>query len=89
MCPATPSTAAAASSTSRERSARVLLWFYKQAISPVLHSHSVSQCKFLPTCSEYAYVAVVRHGWIRGAWLAMRRFGRCRPFAPGGADPVP
>ena len=55
----------------------------------MLHAVSVSQCKYLPTCSEYAYVAVVRHGWLRGGWLALRRVARCHPFSKGGLDPVP
>jgi uncharacterized protein len=73
----------------RARVAGVLLRLYKVAISPALHAFSVTQCKYLPTCSEYAYVAVVRHGWLRGGWLALRRFGRCHPFAQSRADPVP
>ena len=75
--------------TWRERGATLLLTLYKQAISPLLHSVGMTQCKYLPTCGEYAYVAVVRHGWWRGGWLALRRFARCRPFIQGGADPVP
>ena len=62
---------------------------YKRVLSPLLHSFGMTQCKYLPTCSEYAYVAVVRHGWLRGSWLALRRLGRCNPFLAGGADPVP
>lgn len=73
----------------RERVAGALLRFYKGAISPALQSVAVSQCKYLPTCSEYAYAAVVRHGWWRGGWLALRRLSRCHPFAKGGFDPVP
>ena len=73
----------------RERLARPLLWAYKRVLSPLLHSGAVGSCKYLPTCSEYAYVAVVRHGWARGSLLALRRLSRCHPFAPGGADPVP
>jgi len=73
----------------RERIAAALLTVYKRAISPLLHSLSRTQCKYLPTCSEYAYVAVVRHGWLRGSWLAFRRVLRCHPFAAGGHDPVP
>jgi hypothetical protein len=75
--------------TARERLARTLLLVYKRVLSPLLHATAVTQCKYLPTCSEYAYVAVVRHGWLRGGWLALRRFGRCHPFAKGGADSVP
>jgi hypothetical protein len=73
----------------RERLARHLLLAYKQVLSPLLHAGALTQCKHLPTCSEYAYVAVVRHGWLRGGWLALRRLSRCHPFAAGGADPVP
>jgi len=54
-----------------------------------MHSISFTQCKYLPTCSEYAYVAVVRYGWLRGGWMGVRRLARCHPFAKGGLDPVP
>jgi len=73
----------------RERLAGALLLIYKRALSPALHGLSVSQCKYLPTCSDYAYMAVVRHGWLRGGWLALCRLARCHPFARGGFDPVP
>jgi len=73
----------------RERVAAALLRFYKRIVSPVMHSISFTQCKYLPTCSEYAYVAVVRYGWLRGGWMGVRRLARCHPFAKGGLDPVP
>ena len=73
----------------RERAAAALLALHKRDLSPILHVFAVTQCKYLPTCSEYAYVAVIRHGWLRGAWLAFRRILRCHPFAAGGHDPVP
>jgi len=73
----------------RERIAGAFFQLYKRGLSPLLHGLGFSQCKYLPTCSEYAYVAVVRHGWLRGAWLAMRRVARCHPWAAGGHDPVP
>lgn len=74
---------------SRQRVAGVLLAGYKRVFSPLLHASALTQCKYLPTCSEYAYAAVVRHGWLHGGWLALRRLARCHPFAAGGADPVP
>jgi putative membrane protein insertion efficiency factor len=46
-------------------------------------------CKFYPSCSNYAYQAIERHGARRGIVLAMKRLGRCRPFTQGGFDPVP
>jgi uncharacterized protein len=46
-------------------------------------------CKFSPSCSRYAYEAIERFGVGRGTWLAMKRLMRCRPFSPGGYDPVP
>jgi putative membrane protein insertion efficiency factor len=62
---------------------------YKRVVSPAIHALGVSNCIFLPTCSEYAYVAIARHGWIRGTGLALKRFSRCHPFSKGGVDPVP
>ena len=46
-------------------------------------------CRFQPTCSEYALEALHRHGAIRGGWLALRRILRCRPGGGDGYDPVP
>lgn len=62
-----------------------LLSLYKAFFSPLLPS----SCKFYPTCSVYAMEAVQRHGVVRGLSLALRRLLRCRPFSPGGYDPVP
>ncbi len=62
---------------------------YKRVLSPVLHSVGVSQCIYLPTCSEYAQVAILRHGWVKGVRLGVGRIGRCHPWGKGGLDPVP
>ncbi len=66
-----------------------LLAFYKRCISPALHAMGGGGCKFLPTCSEYAAMAIAVHGPLRGSALAARRLVRCHPFGRGGLDPVP
>jgi uncharacterized protein len=58
---------------------------YKIFFSPFLGG----ACKFYPSCSNYAQQAIELHGARRGAWLALKRLGRCRPFTKGGFDPVP
>jgi hypothetical protein len=59
--------------------------FYQVFLSPFLGG----ACKFYPSCSNYAYEAIARHGARRGFTLAAKRLGRCRPFTQGGFDPVP
>ena len=46
-------------------------------------------CRFRPTCSEYAVLALQQYGVTKGTWLAIRRICRCHPWNPGGYDPVP
>ncbi|MBI4965122.1 MAG: membrane protein insertion efficiency factor YidD [Desulfomonile tiedjei] len=58
---------------------------YQVFLSPLFPS----ACRFHPTCSEYAREAVLTHGVFKGLWLALRRLIKCRPFGPGGFDPVP
>ncbi len=58
---------------------------YQQYISPAFPA----QCRFAPTCSEYARVAILTHGPLKGTWLGIRRIAKCHPFHPGGEDPVP
>jgi putative membrane protein insertion efficiency factor len=69
--------------------ARVLFRAYKSLLSPALHTLGPSQCLYLPTCSEYAYIALTRFGAVKGSWLTLRRLARCHPFSRGGLDPVP
>ena len=46
------------------------------------------QCRFMPTCSQYAIDAIDKHGPIKGAWRAVKRIARCHPFSNGGYDPA-
>ena len=72
-----------------DRAVRLAFRLYKSLLSPVLHAISPSRCIYLPTCSEYATIAVSRFGWVRGSWLALGRLARCHPWGKGGLDPVP
>jgi putative membrane protein insertion efficiency factor len=65
------------------------LAFYKRWLSPAVHALGPGGCRYLPTCSEYAAVAIARHGPVRGMGLAIWRLLRCHPFARGGLDEVP
>ncbi|MBN9010885.1 MAG: membrane protein insertion efficiency factor YidD [Rhizobiales bacterium] len=47
------------------------------------------QCRYLPTCSEYAEEAVRRYGLWAGSWMALSRLQRCGPMGASGYDPVP
>jgi putative membrane protein insertion efficiency factor len=65
------------------------LAFYSRWLSPALHSLGPGACRFQPTCSEYAAVAIATHGPLRGVALAGWRLLRCHPFSRGGLDQVP
>lgn len=67
------------------RASRMLIRFYQRAISPYLGNN----CRFRPTCSQYACEALETHGFWKGWALATWRLLRCHPFARGGWDPVP
>lgn len=58
---------------------------YKCFISPMLGTN----CRFTPTCSEYAYDAISKYGIFKGGWLALWRLLRCNPWGGSGWDPVP
>jgi putative membrane protein insertion efficiency factor len=75
----------------KESSVRTALAFYKRVVSPFLHAAvgGQSACRFEPTCSEYAAIAVAEHGALRGGILSLARLLRCHPLHRGGFDPVP
>ncbi len=58
---------------------------YRYAISPLLGDN----CRFYPSCSQYALTAIARYGAAKGSWLAVRRLLCCHPWHHGGYDPVP
>ncbi|MDN3029918.1 MULTISPECIES: membrane protein insertion efficiency factor YidD [Rickettsieae] len=63
----------------------IFIWFYQFFISPLVGVN----CRFYPSCSEYAKSAIMIHGNIKGLWLFIKRIVRCNPFCHGGCDPVP
>ena len=58
---------------------------YQMCISPL----KPPTCRFEPTCSQYAFEALRKHGPIKGLYLAVRRLLRCHPWGGHGYDPVP
>ena len=45
-------------------------------------------CRFRPTCSEYAKIALKKHGLVKGILMTVNRLLRCHPWTTGGWDPV-
>ena len=62
-----------------------LIRIYQKALSPLLGKN----CRFEPTCSQYAVEAITVHGCIKGCILAAWRIVRCNPWGGMGWDPVP
>ena len=59
--------------------------FYQRYISPL----TPATCRFTPTCSQYAILAIRKHGPFKGLALAVWRILRCNPWGGSGYDPVP
>ena len=64
---------------------KTLIKVYQWTISPLFGP----RCRFHPTCLQYAFEAIDRHGSWRGTRLALKRLVKCHPFHEGGLDPVP
>lgn len=58
---------------------------YQMSISPYLGQN----CRYTPTCSEYAVQALEKHGIIKGTWYSFKRIISCGPWGGHGYDPVP
>ncbi len=63
----------------------IIIKVYQLLISPILRGN----CRFLPTCSEYAIESLKSHGLIKGSILTIKRIGRCHPWGGFGYDPIP
>ncbi len=69
-----------------KRAALMLIRFYQRGISPMLGSN----CRFIPTCSQYTYEAIQIHGVLKGIYLGLKRILKCHPFSRAMMyDPVP
>ena len=66
-------------------SLKLLIQFYRLTFSSFLGN----ECRFFPTCSEYALEALDKHGIIIGLFLSIKRVIKCNPLASSGIDPVP
>ena len=62
-----------------------LIRLYQRYVSPM----RPPTCKYYPSCSQYAVIAIGRHGLLRGSALAAWRLLRCNPWSRGGVDDVP
>ena len=62
-----------------------LIRLYQITLSPIVGR----SCRHLPTCSEYGYEAIARHGLVSGSWLTFWRVVKCNPLGTSGIDPVP
>ena len=61
-----------------------LIKFYKIFLSPFLGAN----CRYVPTCSDYAIQAIEQKGIIKGIYISFKRVLRCHPFGSSGFDPV-
>ena len=68
--------------------AHTLIWVIK-AYQAILSPLFGQQCRFYPTCSQYALEAIDKHGAIVGSYYTSCRLLRCHPWHVGGHDPIP
>ena len=61
-----------------------LVLLYRVTLGPLMGG----QCRYQPTCSQYAIDAVNKYGALRGSWRGLKRILRCHPWSGGGYDPA-
>jgi len=62
-----------------------IIKLYQTILSPIIGNN----CRFYPSCSNYALEAIKKHGSIKGYWLSIKRIMKCQPFHKGGFDQIP
>ena len=62
-----------------------LIKIYQFLISPIIGKN----CRFNPTCSNYALEALKKHGLFLGIYYSIIRISKCHPWGGSGHDPVP
>ncbi|MBU0599989.1 membrane protein insertion efficiency factor YidD [bacterium] len=68
--------------------ARIAIWLiecYQRYISILIGNH----CRFIPSCSQYAKLAILKYGIMMGSFHILKRILRCHPFCLPGYDPLP
>ena len=63
----------------------IIIRVYQLLLSPILKTN----CRYLPTCSEYAIAALKEHGLLNGCYYSLKRILKCHPLGGHGYDPVP
>lgn len=75
-----------------QKIALFLIRVYQKTLSPdhgiAKHQFPDGYCKFYPTCSQYGYESIARHGLLKGGVYTVWRILRCNPWNPGGVDKV-
>ena len=61
-----------------------LIKLYQFTISPLLGTN----CRFVPSCSNYAIQSIEDKGVVKGVYFSLRRVLKCHPFGGSGYDPV-
>ena len=62
-----------------------IIKIYQFIVSPLIGQN----CRYFPTCSEYAIESLKLHGLLQGSFFAIRRISKCHPFGGHGLDPIP
>tara|TARA_B100000965_G_scaffold392287_1_gene401669 strand:- start:1416 stop:1673 length:258 start_codon:yes stop_codon:yes gene_type:complete len=62
----------------------LIIKFYQLLVSPILKTN----CRYIPTCSEYSILSIKEHGILKGIYMSVLRILSCHPFGKGGYDPI-